>query len=759
MFKKIKNVHFIGIGGSGMSGIAEVLLKLGYHVSGSDMSQSAVSKRLEELGARVFIGHKAAHILGADVVVTSTAISKTNPEVIQAHKKNIPVIPRIEMLAEIARLKYTIAIAGTHGKTTTTSLVGQILSYCAVDPTVIVGGRLKAVGTGGVLGSGDYLVAEADESDGSFLHLSPTISVITNIDDDHLDYYKTMERLESAFIQFADYVPFYGCTYVCGEDKGIKRVLSKMRRRTQIYGFDKKYYLSASKIKLTESGSTFEVFLKGKKLGSVTLPLSGKHNVLNSLAAIAVALHIDLPFQKIAEALSQFRGVGRRIELKGEARGIVVVDDYGHHPTEIKATLSAIRGRWPKKRLVVLFQPHRYTRTQILAKQFAEALSISDQLLLLPIYPAGEKPIKGVSSQSISKFLKKKNWVQLNGHPDYSTLSRFLKSGDVLLTLGAGDVWKVGEQFLHLAVSLGERIKLAFPSLSERVKCEEPLSRHSTWAIGGPAEVYMEVHSLKELQYFYKWCLTQQVPVFFLGWGSNILIPDEGLRGVVIRLRGDFESINIKNESVTVGAGVHLPKLAKATAEEGLSGVEALAGVPGTIGGALMTNAGTQRGVIGDVIETVTLFLPNGNIKTLTKDQIKFEYRNTSLKGSWVVSATLKLKSKSKEETQKNLMFELDYRSKTQPLGTKNVGSIFRNPPGDHAARLIEAAGLKGKVWGKMRVSPKHANFIENMGGGTAKESKELMILIQDAVKEKFQINLHPEVILVEQPQVPILRD
>ena len=748
MFKKIRQIHFVGIGGSGMSGIAEVLLKLGYRVTGSDISRNPTSERLQKIGAAVHVGHKAKNIEGADVVVTSTAIGKTNDEVKEAHKRGIPVIPRIEMLAEIARLKYTVAVAGTHGKTTTTSLVGQILKHGGLDPTVVVGGRLRAVGTGGVLGAGDYLVAEADESDGSFLKLSPTVGIVTNVDDDHLDYYKTMARLEDAFVQFASHIPFYGKVFLCGDDGGVRKILKRLTRRFAVYGFSPKHAIFASNVVLDESGSSFDVTISGKKLGRIHLPLAGRHNVLNSLAATAVGLHLDVPFATIAEALAGFEGVGRRIELKGEADGVTVVDDYGHHPTEIRATIAGVRGRWPRRRLVVLFQPHRFTRTQLLADKFGMMLRAADRVLLMPIYPAGEKPIRGVSSDLIARRIDKKKLVRWDWSDGIEALRAQLKPGDVLLTLGAGDVYKAGEHVVKNAGSLAHRLESDIPMLSSRVKPEEPLSRHTTWAIGGPAEAFIELKTLDELKTIHAWCRERDVPLFFLGWGSNILLPDEGLRGVVARLRGDFEKIVIDGTTVRVGAGVHLPRLAKACVEGGLSGVEALAGVPGTVGGALMTNAGTPRGVIGDVLVSADVLDPDGSVVTVPRSKIDISYRHTSLMGRRIIAAELILKT-GDDQTKARLKEELDMRARTQPLGTKNAGSVFRNPPNDHAARLIEAAGLKGKGVGKMRFSPKHANFIENTGGGTARETVELIKLAQATVKEKFNVDLVPEVMIV----------
>ncbi|OVE78431.1 hypothetical protein BVX98_00275 [bacterium F11] len=749
MFKNIKHIHFIGIGGSGMSGIAEVLISLGYSVSGSDLQKSPVVKRLEDLGAKVWQGHQASHIGDADVVVTSTAVSVQNPEVRAAKKAGIPVIPRIEMLAELARLKYTIAVAGTHGKTTTSSLVAQVLKECGLDPTVIVGGRLKAVGTGGVLGKGDYLVAEADESDGSFLKLSPTIAIVTNIDDDHLDYYKTFSNLEKAFADFLDRIPFYGVSLLCGDDPTLRKLMPRLKRRYETYGFGINCDLRASKVVTNAANTQFEVHYKAQKLGTLHLSLAGRHNILNALATVAVGLNLNLTFLQIARAIEQFEGVGRRMELKGNVGGVVILDDYGHHPTEMQATIEAIRERWPKSRLHVVFQPHRFSRTQQLYKQFAKVLRQPDHVFLMPIYPAGEKPIKGISSQLISKSMKKKNWSFWSFKDSEDDLVNGLKTDDVLLTLGAGDVWKAGEDLVLKSHSLAAAIAQALPSIGKRIKTEEPLSRHCTWGIGGPAEVFVEVHNVEELQTVVQLGNEKNIPIFLLGWGSNILLPDEGLRGCVVRLKGEFENIQIKGTTVQVGAGVHLPKLARVCANQNLMGVHPLAGVPGTVGGALMTNAGTKKGSIGDVLEEVTVMDSRGQLKSIPRDQIQLEYRSSSLEGQWVISAKFNLKSVKNGDAWKGIKEELEYRQKTQPLGTKNVGSVFRNPPGDYAARLIESVGLKGKQIGQLRFSPKHANFIENLGRGTAKEAGNLIRMAQRLVKRKFNIDLEPEVKII----------
>jgi UDP-N-acetylmuramate--alanine ligase len=450
MFKKIQNIHFVGIGGSGMSGIAEVLLSLGYKVSGSDVKPTPVTERLQKLGAKIFVGHQAANVEGAQVVVTSTAVAAQNPEVVQARAKGVPVIPRIEMLAELARLKYTIAVAGTHGKTTTTSMTASVLQAGGLDPTVVVGGRLKHIDSGAQLGRGDYLVAEADESDGSFLKLSPALAIITNIDNDHLDYYGTFEKICDAFVEYAGRVPFYGCVIVCLDDPHIRAQLPRMTRRVVTYGIDSNADVRAANLNVDGGGTWFDAVISGKMLGKMRLRVPGRHNVLNSLASIAVGLELGIPFDKIAEGLTQFEGVGRRMELKGETQGITVIDDYGHHPTEIRATLSALRERYPSRRLVVLFQPHRYSRTQSLYADFANCFRNADRVFILDIYAAGEKPIEGVTSELILNDMKKTHTSAsaLSGADGVEALRSELQSGDVVVTLGAGDVWKIGDELL-----------------------------------------------------------------------------------------------------------------------------------------------------------------------------------------------------------------------------------------------------------------------------------------------------------------------
>jgi UDP-N-acetylmuramate--alanine ligase len=452
MYQKKYHIHFVGIGGIGMSGIAELLLNLGYQVSGSDLRRSSITDRLQDLGGTIFEGHHGDQIEGADVVVVSSAIDDSNPEVNSALKASVPVIPRAEMLAELMRLKYSIAVAGAHGKTSTTSLVSSVLAEGGLDPTVVIGGKLNSIGSNAVLGQGDYIVAEADESDGSFLKYSPAIAVVTNIDREHLDFYKDLDDIKNVFLSFIDRIPFYGLVVVCLDDEAVQDLIPKIRKRIITYGLSPQADLQARNIKTKELTSRFEVLHKGDPLGKITLCLPGEHNVKNALASVAIGLELGIAFNTIKAALEKAEGVQRRLEVKGEARAMTIIDDYGHHPTEIKTTLAALSQGWPGRRKIVVFQPHRYSRTKALFDDFARSFYLADVLLVMPIYAASEQPIEGVGSRLLCDS------IQAHGHKEVhfvdgkeaavDLLTEIASTGDVVLTLGAGDVYRVGEMLL-----------------------------------------------------------------------------------------------------------------------------------------------------------------------------------------------------------------------------------------------------------------------------------------------------------------------
>ena len=453
MQDKIKNIHMVGIGGAGMSGIAEVLLNLGYEVSGSDMADTPVVRRLRSLGADVYIGHGAQNVVpGTQVLVKSTAVKDDNPEVAEARERGITIIPRAEMLAELMRLKTGISIAGTHGKTTTTSLLAAVFDEAGLDATVIIGGRLNSYGANARLGEGKYLLAEADESDGSFLCLFSIVNVITNVDLDHVDHYHNIGAIDAAFIQFANAVPFYGLNVVCGDDPGVKRILPHIKRRVLTYGFGKDNHIRAKVLSEGES-SLFRVFVNGELMGTVELFQPGRHNILNALATIGVALETGISAEDCINGLAKFNGVGRRFERKGERGGVTVIDDYGHHPAEIAATLATARQVFPGRRLVVAFQPHRFTRTQALFGDFCKVFGNVDKLLLTEIYPASESPIPGVSGQSLAQGIRQVSNTDVAYFQDFAAINEalpeLLKAGDVFITLGAGNIWTVGQHYLE----------------------------------------------------------------------------------------------------------------------------------------------------------------------------------------------------------------------------------------------------------------------------------------------------------------------
>ena len=449
--RKIQHIHFVGIGGIGMSGIAEVLLNLGYHISGSDVKETEVTRRLQALGCEVFYGHRKENVREADVVVISSAIRQGNPEIEVAEQRLIPVIPRAEMLAELMRMKIGIAIAGTHGKTTTTSLIATVLAAGGLDPTVVIGGRLNSIGSNARLGQGDFLVAEADESDGSFLKLMPTIAVVTNIDPEHLDYYHGIEEIKEAFLSFLNKIPFYGLAVLCLDHPNIQSLIPRLKKRFTTYGLTTQADFQAKEIVFEGLSATFDALHHQKEIGRLRLQMPGLHNVYNALATLATAFELDIPFEVVQETLQDFSGIQRRFQIKGDKQGILIVDDYGHHPVEIMATLRAARTGWGR-RIVAVFQPHRYTRTQALFQDFMTAFNDANVLILTDIYPAGEDRIEGVEAKALYEGIRD------YGHKDVTYIAdkkeivnhllRIITPGDVVITMGAGDIWQVSEELV-----------------------------------------------------------------------------------------------------------------------------------------------------------------------------------------------------------------------------------------------------------------------------------------------------------------------
>ena len=449
---RTRRIHFVGIGGIGMSGIAEVLLNLGFGVSGSDLKRTDITEKLERLGAKINYGHEPENVAGSDVVVYSSAVIATNPELVEAKKHAVPTIRRAEMLAELMRLKFAVTVGGSHGKTTTTSIIASVLAEGGLDPTIVVGGKLRSSSSNVRLGSSRYMVAEADESDGSFVQLPSSIVVITNIDLEHLDFYPDLEAIKDHFVEYAGRVPFYGSVVLCADDENVRSILPRVRKRKVTYGLWEPADLTGIILDRTDTGARFSVIHQKKPMGEVRINLPGDHYVQNALAAVAVGMELDIQFEAIKKGIESFEGVGRRFEIKGTARGVTVIDDYGHHPTEIAATIRAAR-RNLKRRVFVLFQPHRYTRTQALAEQFGRCFDEAEAVYVADIYAASETPIPGVSSENLVSSIAKTGRADVHYASSFAEMveavAKRVESGDVVLTLGAGDIYKAGELLLE----------------------------------------------------------------------------------------------------------------------------------------------------------------------------------------------------------------------------------------------------------------------------------------------------------------------
>ncbi len=764
VFGNIKWIHFVGIGGTGMCGIAEVLFNLGYTVSGSDIKESSVTQRLVELGVKVEIGHKRENIKQADVVVVSSAIDRSNDEVDEAYLNRIPVIPRAEMLAELMRFRFGIAVAGTHGKTTTTSLTVSMLAEGGLDPTYVIGGRLNSAGVNAKLGLGNYLVAEADESDASFLYLQPMIAIVTNIDQDHMaTYQNNYQRLKETFIEFLHHLPFYGMAVVCIDDEGVREVLPDISKPVTTYGIHQDADVRAENIIQDGMQTSFDVIRKGNQSRlNVTLNMPGWHNMLNSLAAIAVATKLEVSDEAIVKSLGGFTGVGRRFQINGDLPfqngKVTLVDDYGHHPREIAATLEALRQAWPDRRAVVVFQPHRYTRTRDLFEDFVHVLSTVDVLVLMDVYSAGEAVIPGADGRALSRAIRirgKVDPVFLEGKSELATiLAGIVKEDDIILTVGAGNVGQIAAELPELlAKELSTRTFASNTEFKGRLLKNEPLAKYTSWRVGGVADRMYIPHDKKDLCTFVKG-LPEGEPLLWIGLGSNLLVRDGGIRGTVINTKGRLKVMQLNEDgTVYVEAGVPCAHVARFCIDEGLVGAEFLAGIPGTMGGALKMNAGAFGGETWRIVKSVETLNARGDITRRERQDFEIGYRsvknNKVTENEWFLSANLALEPGDSTESIQKIKTLLETRSKTQPTNQPSCGSVFKNPEGDYAARLIEASKLKGYRIGGAEVSEKHANFIVNTGNATAADIENLIKYVKRKVQYIQGVELQTEVCVI----------
>ena len=767
----MKHIHLIGIGGAGLSAIAQVLLDKGYTVSGSDRVASPLFNAITNAGARTYLDHAAEQIKGADIVLRSSAIPDDNPEVLAALAQGIPVLKRAEFLGELTDGKQTIAIAGSHGKTTTTAMLVWMLSKLNQDPSYIVGGVLKQFACNAHAGSSQYFVIEADEYDNMFLGLSPTIGIITNIEHDHPDFFPTEKDYLDAFQAFVERIQPNGLALLCIDDpltQKLTDVITKSGIRVLTYGVSPQANYQADQIHLDGVQHRFSLKKRDEdgrilELGSQTLVLPGKHNVLNATAALAVIDQLGLPMDKALSALQSFTGTQRRFEVLGEADGITIIDDYGHHPTQLMVTLKAAQQRYPGKRIWAIWQPHTYTRTLALADDFTRALKLADRVLVLPVYAAREKNPGYSAEQFIAKLPQGQAAFSQNLQSAAQTLLKTLQPDDVVIFFSAGDAVELSQAVMS-ALKRKTNVDQAANNPSKSILFDElravfgtkmhenvKMANFTTARVGGPVPALITIFTLEELTMAAQLLWRNSTPFIVLGSGSNILVSDEGLDAVVLHNRAHNVKIDTASEVPTIYAesGAILSTVARQSALRGLSGLEWAAPVPGTVGGAVYGNAGAHGADMASNLKMAEILHKINGIENWPVEKLAYQYRSSLLKREKIpcviLSGTFSMVRSSREEAWEKINAFQTRRRETQPSGA-SMGSVFKNPSGDYAGRLIEDAGLKGRRVGRAMISPQHANFIINLEGATAQDIWHLIKIAKETVKDKFGINLEPEI-------------
>jgi UDP-N-acetylmuramate--alanine ligase len=755
----VRRLHFIGIGGAGMSGLAVVCAGLGATVTGSDRSESSYMERLRAAGLEPHIGHDAGNVPEGAEVVVSTAIAAENPELALARERGEKVIHRGELLAELCAEKRLIAIAGTHGKTTTTAMAVWALRGLGEDPAFFVGGEVPGLGPDGApanagWGTSEWVVAEADESDGSFLRLDPEIAVVTNVEMDHHSKWGSLEPLIEAFAGFAGKARVAVLPAPTRAGGAVEEVRRSLR---------------SAAAELAE----FSLDVPGP--AKLELAVPGAHNVLNARACLAALGAAGFDLGRAAAALSDFRGVRRRLELKGERDGVRIYDDYAHHPTEVRAALSALRELEPP-RLLAVFQPHLYSRTKVFATQFGAALALADEVAVLDVYPAREEPVgplAGVSGLHVARAAadsgngKPVAWLPTAAKAEAFLSHRLdsLPAGSILVTVGAGDIFKLGEALVGGRSGDPERTSPQFvregsPDLPPGIEKNYPLARLTTVRTGGPADFFARPESPEDLVALLAWAKKNEVEVGVVGSGSNLLVADDGFRGLAMKLAGALTAIERDNDHLVCGGGARLPAAAAKAAGWGLSGLEFGINIPGTAGGAVRMNANAYGGQLGEVLEWVEVSTAAGTERR-PPATFGFVYRNSNLAAGEVVSrASFALTPGDPEEIKATLASMRGRRREAQPSGIKTFGSTFKNPDderaeGRSAGQLLEAAGCRGLRQGGARFSEKHANFVENTGEATTADVLALMAEGRRRVKERFGVELEPEVQVLGEVEVP----
>lgn len=747
-----KSFHFIGIGGIGMSALAQMLVRLGLRVSGSDAHPGQITRDLERMGVRVSASHEAGLVDGAECVVYSSSIRETNPEIVEARRRGLPVLHRSEVLAMLSAEKWSAAVSGTHGKSTTTSILGWIFKRCGEDPTVIVGAKSRQLGGNFSMGAGSKVVFEADESDASFLRYRPDAIIVTNIDNDHLDHFHDIGGVYAIFREFTGRLKPGGRWYGCAECPQTRRLLRERPEGAVSYGFGDGWDYTARDVETGGRGIRFTLWKGARKLGSVQLRLYGRHNALNATAAIALAVDQGVDFARAAEAAGSYEGAVRRFDVKLDSERLIVVDDYAHHPTEIRATIEAA-GQYSARRLVVVFQPHRYSRTSILENDFAASFDPADELVVTDVYAAGEYPIAGVSGENLARVIASHRLGPTRYVPREALeadLASNLRPGDFVMTMGAGDIFEAAEFLSRRYRRIADAIRA---ECRGAVKENEPLAPHTTIKIGGPAECWFEPEDERSLERALKLAAHSGWPVTVIGGGSNLLLPDEGVSGLVVHLGAPaFRELSIDQDGcVTAGAALPLSALTQFLVTNGRGGCEFLLGVPAQVGGAVMMNAGSAVHWLGEHVVRVDGIGFDGRARSWQGREIPFQYRSSGLSDCIITRAVLKFPEVPAEMTAENMSAYSEYRRNSQDLKYPNAGCMFRNPGGGKppAGKLIEDAGLKGARAGGAQISIVHANFVINVGDARQKDVLELLDLAERTIRDRYSLELRREIKVV----------
>ncbi len=749
---RLCRVHLIGVAGSGMSGLAGLLLALGHRVSGSDKVDSGEVRRLQGEGLQFSCPHQAECVHGVDVVIYSSAVKAGNPAFDEALRLGTPLLRRAEALAEIMSLRRGIIVAGMHGKTTTSSMAAHVLRAGGLRPSHYVGAEIPILGTNAHWDTaGEYFVAEGDESDGTVALFRPEHTIILNLEEEHLDYYADLAAIEAVFKRLLERTS--GKIFYCIDDPHAERVC-RDRPNTVSFGSSCRADYRFSNPSAKNFQSTFDVSRRGELLGTATLNVPGRHNVSNATSVIALASELGVGFAEIAGALESFRGARRRFEFKHRSADFAVVDDYGHHPSEIRATLETARAGHAG-RLITVFQPHRYSRTQALREDFGQAFKASDVVVVAGIYPASEQPIPGVTGQLIVDAMLRHGHPSAWHEPDFNKLTprvgAMLKPGDLVISLGAGNIHEAGTRLANDLAAVEEMRTLL--GKEGTASLYEPLSKHTTLRVGGPAHFWAEPTTEAAFAKLLRIARTRNLPVFVMGRGSNLLVRDGGIDGLVIHpAAGDFAHLEVNADAleITAGVGVGLKRVSGAAARAGIGGFEWMEGIPGAVGGSLRMNAGAMGVETFDQVVRIRTMDLDGNVSEKTPAELEIHYRSVpSLQINYALAATFRGQTSSTEKIQELLGTSSNKRKTSQPIAA-SAGCIFKNPAKDcPAGKLVQELGLKNTHVGAARVSDVHGNFIVNDGGATAAEVLALIEKIKAAALEQRGIQMETEVQIV----------